>query len=348
MMAFRVNRPIGLEKSGDYRVYASIPGQQEELYCACAVVGNRFRDRSVSYEKMTFCSLDWDFSAPLTLRVKPNRPWKEVCIRPRHAGIPYTVDGDEIEITLTGPQKFSLELDGDLYRNLFVYACLPACMPEGEKVRVFGPGVHDAGKIEITDGETVYIDGDAVVFGWMEVRGNDIRVCGHGVISGAKENHDVNEDRVELFHGEDCRGLRIDGLVMLDSAAWTLCTVGCQDVTITDIKQICYNLNSDGFDICSCRNVQIRDCFVRNFDDNISIKSFGGDNVDILMEDCVLWADCAHNMLVGPESKPEEENRFCHIRFHNIDVLEHRELNEEFMGVMTIFCAYKVICCMIE
>ena len=105
------------------------------------------------------------------------------------------------------------------------------------------------------------------------------------------------------------------------------------------MKQICYNPNSDGFDICSCEDVLIRDCMVRNFDDNISIKSFGGDNRNITMEDCILFGDCAHNMLVGPESKREAENHFCHICFRNIDVLEHKEFSEFFMGVMAIFCA---------
>ena len=98
----------------------------------------------------------------------PARDWKEVVIRPIHAGIPYTVEGDTVVITLTGPQKFSLELDGDLYRNLFVYACLPADeVPEGENVRYFGPGVHEVGNLLIGENETVYIDGDAVVYGYI-------------------------------------------------------------------------------------------------------------------------------------------------------------------------------------
>ena len=342
MTAFRAYAPAGLEPSADYRVSASVPGMETELYCAHATVGNRFKDYSMSYEKMTFCSLDWDFSAPLTIRVTPARPWKEVTVRPVHAGIPYTVEGDTVVITLTGPQKFSLELDGDLYRNLFVYACLPADeVPEGENVRYFGPGVHEVGNLLIGENETVYIDGDAVVYGYIWAKGDNIRITGRGVISAEKENHDVNKHRVQLLHADGCKNLQIDGIIMLDSPGWTLCMVRCADVTIRNLKQICYNPNSDGFDVCSCQNVTITDCFVRNFDDNISLKSFGGDNENIRMADCILWADCAHNMLIGPESKLEEENRFCHISFRNIDVLEHKEYSEFFMGVMAIFCADK-------
>ncbi len=338
-MSYRINRPEGLEKSYDYRVTVSIGGAEEELYCAHATVRRLFKDTSMDHEKMTFCSVDWDFSSPLTITVTPNRMWNDVCIRPRNARIPYTVDGSSIVITLDKPQKFSLELDGDMRHNLFVYACLPAVVPEGEKVRVFGPGTYDIGQLCVEEGETVYIDGDAVIFGYIKAKGSNIRICGHGVITAAKENHDVNLPRVHLFHGTECDHLQIDGIVMLDSPTWTLCLEYCQNVEITDLKQICFNNNSDGFDICSCEYVHIDNCFVRNWDDNISIKARNRDNRYILMENCILWADCAHNMLIGPESGKDAENDFCHITFRNIDVLEHKEQCDFYMGVMAIFCA---------
>ncbi len=338
-MSLRINRPEGLEQSSDYRVTVSVPGTEAELYCAHATVRRLFKDNSMAHEKMTFCSVDWDFSSPLTVTVTPAREWSDVCIRPLHAKIPYAVRGGSVVITLDKPQKFSLELDGDLYRNLFVYACLPAAAPEGEKVRVFGPGVHDVGRLRIGEGETVYIDGDAVIFGYIEAEGDHIRVCGHGVLTAAKENHDTEKPRVRLFSGTGCADLHLGGIVMLDSPAWTLCLKYCRNVEITDLKQICFNNNSDGFDLCSCENVHIDDCFVRNWDDNISVKACGKDNRYILMENCILWADCAHNMLIGPESERKAENHFCHIAFRNIDVLEHKELCDFYMGVMAIFCA---------
>ena len=87
---------------------------------------------------------------------------------------------------------------------------------------------------------------------------------------------------------------------------------------------------------------------VRNFDDNISIKAWARDNRNILMENCILWADCAHNMLVGPESGKDAENEFRHIRFRSIDVLEHKEYCAFYRGVMAIFCADNASFCDIE
>ncbi len=340
----QLHNPAGLEQSTAYAVSVAVGDYHAPLTCACATVGNRFRDYSMAYEKMSFCSLDWDFSVPLTLTVTPARVWRQVDIRPKAAKIPYTCREDgTIVVTLTKPVKFSLELDGDRYQNLFVFAGLPMEKPVGEKIRAFGPGVHEAGDIILRDGETLWLDGDAVVYGTLFCKGKDIRLLGRGVLTGAHESHDLEKHRKQLFRAEDCENLAVSGVIMLDSPAWTFCTVRCKDVTVTDIKHICYMPNSDGFDVCGCTNMTMTDCFLRNFDDNISLKSFGGDNRHIRMERCVLWADCAHSMLIGPESKREEQCRFCDIVFDEIDVLEHKEYSDRFMGVMAIFCADEAI-----
>ena len=58
------------------------------------------------------------------------------------------------------------------------------------------------------------------------------------------------------------------------------------------------------------------------------------------MQNSVLWADCAHNMLVGPEATPATfENQFANITFHNIDVLEQKESSGFYKGVMAITCS---------
>ncbi len=339
-----LHRPTGLAESMEYAVEACVGDYRAQVYCAHATVGNRFRDYSMAYEKMTFCSLDWDFTSPLTLTVKPNRPWRQVDIRPKHAKLPYTCGADgTIVVTLTAPTKFSLELDGDRYHNLFVFAGLPMEMPVGDNVRVFGPGVHEAGDIVLRDNETLWLDGDAVVYGTVFCQGKNIRLLGRGILTGAHESHDLDKHRKQLFRAEHCTDLTVTGVIMLDSTAWTFCTVGCRDVLVQDIKHICWMPNSDGFDVCGCQNMTMADCFLRNFDDNISLKSFGGDNLHIRMERCVLWADCAHSMLIGPESKKDEQCRFADIVFDEIDVLEHKEYSDRFMGVMAIFCADEAI-----
>ena len=127
---------------------------------------------------------------------------------------------------------------------------------------------------------------------------------------------------------------------MLDSNAWTFVTEYCKDVTITDIKEVCDGLNSDGFDICSSENVLIDNVFVRNHDDNISIKAFNGiPSKNITMQNSVLFTTAAHNMLVGPEAKPGADGEsivFDQITFKNIDVIRNETQSGTFCGVMAI------------
>lgn len=68
---------------------------------------------------------------------------------------------------------------------------------------------------------------------------------------------------------------------------------------------------------------------MRNYDDNISLKTYGAPHIkdanlyDIRMEYCTVWADCGHNLLVGPESHPDLS--MSDIDFSHIQVLESRE-----------------------
>ena len=69
----------------------------------------------------------------------------------------------------------------------------------------------------------------------------------------------------------------IDGITMLNSPGWTVVLLDCDTVNIHDLKQVCWRNGSDGIDLVGTSHVRIRDCFLRNNDDNIVIKSFSID-----------------------------------------------------------------------
>lgn len=52
------------------------------------------------------------------------------------------------------------------------------------------------------------------------------------------------------------------------------------------------------------------------------------------MTGCTLWADCAHNLLVGPETKPELA--MDSVLFENIHILEARETSWPWRGAMAV------------
>lgn len=336
---FRAYAPRGLKEKHDFSVTYSHDGRSGALYTAAAVVSNRFTDLTVSHEEMSFCSLDCDFEKPVRITIRPSSPKSRADVRPYSLKLDYQFDGQELTLVLDKPVKFSVEFDGDMYHNLFVFANEPVSVPQGADVLTFGPGTYDVGELKLSDGQTLYLDGDAVLFGHVLAAGKNITVTGRGILSGEKLNHDDAKPRVQLLRAAECKDFHADGITLIDAPGWTFVTHRCDGVTARNLKQICFNVNSDGFDICGSRNVLIENCFVRNWDDSISLKSFGGDNLNIVCRDTVMWADRAHNMLVGPESRPGEHNLFKDILFENIDVLEHKEYSEEFQGVMAIFCA---------
>jgi len=338
-MSFRAYFPRGLEENRDYEVTYSYKGEFGLLPCAAALVNNRFTDLTESVEKMSFLSFDSSFDAPVEITVRPKERHLYADVLPHNRHIAFTFDGEVLKLTLTKPEKLSVEFDGDLYHNLFIFANLPVEKPDCENLVSFGPGAHHMGEVRLTSGQTLWLDGDATLFGRITAEGEHIRILGRGVLTGVEFNHDCDFPRKQLLRIQNSADVEAEGIILTDSPGWTFVTHHSEHITVKNLKQICHHNNSDGFDICGTSHVLIEDCFVRNWDDSISLKSFGGDNIDIICRDTVMWADRAHNMLIGPEAQIGRHNRFKDILFENITVSEHEEYSEEFQGVMAIFCA---------
>ena len=141
-----------------------------------------------------------------------------------------------------------------------------------------------------------------------------------------------------MIYCSRCRDVRVEGVLFRGSPSWTLCFSDCDSVLLDNIKEICWMRNSDGIDLCNSTNVTIRNAFLRNYDDNISLKNYdvpsGRSTSHVKMLDCTLWADCAHNIVVGPENRPAlpMEN----VSFENIDVLEARETAYPWRGAIGV------------
>lgn len=274
------------------------------------------------------------------VRVKRQGPaFRDVAIRPTARHIkPKRVDAQTIEFKLERPEKVSVEFDGDRDHNLFVFADIPLERPDSEDLIYFGPGEHKAGFINMHSGQTVFIDEGAVVYGQIDARGADhIRIMGRGILCGSGAVHDFQRRR-SMIYCRGCRDVRVEGVLFRGSPSWTLCFSDCDSVLLDNIKEICWMRNSDGIDLCNTSNVVIRNSFLRNYDDNISLKNYevqsGRSTSNILMTDCTLWADCAHNIVVGPENWPTLPMQ--NVSFENIDVLEARETAYPWRGAIGV------------
>ena len=101
------------------------------------------------------------------MRVRLKTPSKRIDIRPLSAGIKAKIDGEEVVFVLKKPGQYTFEPYG-LHHALHIFFNPYRewnIDPNAENVRYFGPGGHEAGEIRVNDGEVVYLDDGAVVYG---------------------------------------------------------------------------------------------------------------------------------------------------------------------------------------
>lgn len=294
-------------------------------------IWNDWENRKALRDTMSYAMLVNDFKTSIRVRVIPDFKFKKAEIRPTVYSIePMIADGG-IEFELTdASQKVSVEFDGNRAGNLFLFPDLPdtKSVTAGPGVIYFGPGQHDAGLIRLGSDQTLYIDKNAFVYGYVVGKDADnIKITGRGVLCGAKEPH-ADDKRTQLINIERCNNVEISGITMIDSPAWSIRLKNTRNALVDNIKQISWILNSDGLDICNCHGVKVKDCFFRNYDDCITIKNQEWAKMgceDILIENCVGWTDCANAFLVGPECGTVLEpgtNYIRNVTFRNCIVLE--------------------------
>lgn len=239
-------------------------------------------------------------------------------VRPLSLGITPTVLGDTVSFTLSSPAQLTVELNGAQEGALHLFALPPETdAPAGDRVIAYGAGVHNVGTVTLTDGQTVYLAPGAVVRGQFVADGAaNIRLAGSGIIDGS--TFDRWEETTVPVDFRNCRNVRVEGITILDPAAWTLNLYRCEDVTVEHVNIIGARSNSDGITVQSCRRVKVSGCFVRGWDDNLVVKGYDGDVSDIWFTDCVLWTDLAQSCEVGYETRADVMEN---ITFENITVL---------------------------
>lgn len=265
----------------------------------------------------------FDFSGTVKVTVKaPGMKIDSVTIRPLSLGIKPVIAGDTITFSLDKPAKLTLEINNNILRALHLFAGAPEVNPpkKGDPdVLYFGPGVHNVNGIELKSNQTVYIAGGAVVHGW--IRGNsveNVKILGRGIIDGSV--YDRWKNTCVPINLERCKNCEIDGITILDPAAWTLNTLFCENVKINNVKIISARSNSDGITTQSCKNLTATDCFVRSWDDSLVVKGYDGDVKGITFDNIIIWTDLAQSCEIGYETRAKTIED---IYFKNITVLHN-------------------------
>lgn len=316
----------------DFTVQVRAPGGDwKDLYeWNVRVDHDRPQDASMVY---------FDFTGTAELRIqKNNGTFSKATIGPRaDAPKPVVRDG-KVYITVDRPRNFAVFFDDDHLHNLHVFAGAPVPVPAGP-VRRFGPGLHvpegGGGTFEVRSGETVYMDGGAVIMGTFHVEGaRNVRILGHGLIlppaggQGAQFLIDKSQD------------VTVEGPIVVQADAGVGRAVMSKDVRIADVKGITGGKWTDGINIYSSERVTLDRLFLRTSDDCVTVYAHRGesygDSRDVTVTNSTLWADIAHAMFVGMHGNTIDPETIERIRFDNIDVVDVDEDDPDYEGVMSI------------
>jgi hypothetical protein len=289
--------------------------------------------KEARHTEMNASLCSFDFSGTVELAVTNNKGRIETArIRPLSYNITHEIKWNTLYFKLDKPSNLSVELNGDIFHNLHLFANPIDNFKVNEKDKnliYFGPGVHDVpeGRLKIPSGKTVYVAGGAVIKGQLLVsRVRDVKIIGRGIVDfSVKEGVRI----------ENSRNILVEGL------AFTQCPTGGSDsVTIRNVKSISYYGWGDGLNVFASSNVLYDRVFCRNSDDCTTVyatrKGFTGGCKNITMQNSTLWADVAHPIMIGLHGTTPKPDTIENLKYKNIDILDQKEAQIDYQGCMNI------------
>ena len=276
-----------------------------------------------------FVSFETD--SEVTIQVETPRKSRNINVLPRRLDINPGKEDNTFSFQLPVGEKVLIEIDN--LEPLFVYSNTIAVNkpnPEAPGVRYYKSGqVYEVGQLKLTDNETLYIEGGAVVRGTvLASSAKNVHIFGYGVLDGGYfRQYGEHSHHVRL---EDCRDARVEDIIMIEPPGWMLVLYFSENIAINNIKELGEGAGTDGVDIVGSRHVRIENSIMRNGDDCIVIKFFVRDNYiepvlnkiegpsDIEVRGCSLQAnngqvfEIGHELIVNPVKD---------IRFIDCDVL---------------------------
>ena len=308
--------------------------------------------RGVGHHVETASMAYFDFDGKVEVRVVSNKEKvKDARVRPLSYNIIPACAGDTLTFSLDKPRNLSVEVNGDIFHNLHLFANpLDQYRPtekeiknalkkkKGGKLVYFGPGVHQlpGDTMRIASGQTVYVDGGARVFGELIAEGvRDVKFYGRGEVHPKGRGAGVSVRRSKNVEAEGFMVTQIP-------------VGGSESVRINNVKSISYYGWGDGMNVFASDNVSYDNVFCRNSDDCSTVyatrKGFVGGCKNIKMENSTLWADVAHPIMIGLHGSATEigpdapADTIQNVLYKNIDILDHQEKQIDYQGCFAINC----------
>ncbi len=282
----------------------------------------------ISRTPMTY--FDFEGTAQISVTV-PNQDFENVMISPASYHIVPEVNQETKTITfeISTPDVYTVTFDGSPERAVHIFANeMESDLPDftDENVIYIGPGEWQVETIVLKDNQTLYIAGGAVVHGIVQANyAKNVKVIGRGIIDGSFYDGWKGKAAYIPLKFDNCEDVTIKDLIVLNSNAWVCQAFQSKNGVIDGLKIISPRPNGDGITLQSCENYEVKNCFVRSWDDSLVVKNYGTSTKDIKFTNCQLWTDLAQSMEIGYETnKGKIENAtISNITFDKITVLNN-------------------------
>jgi len=305
----------------------SIKVEDQDLFVYETLVNNgRLFTFTTPTEKNPVAIFDFEGSVTITITIT-DETVNDAVVRPLKYGVEPIVSSNTITFTLDYPANYVIEYNGEIESAIHLFANpLETDTPDPDNIPddmiYIGPGIYKADAIPVESNQTVYIAGGAVVYGQIRAENvENITIRGRGIIDGSiypRTKASEYTIPIEIRHSND---ITIEGITFLNPAGWTITSYFNDGLVIDNIKIITPRPNGDGISIQSSKNVEVKNSFVRSWDDALVVKNYDRGTTDnIRFDNVVIWTDLAQSMEVGYETYGETMNN---ILFKNITVLHN-------------------------
>ena len=323
--------PKGVALNNDFTVQTRLAGQKEwQRVTAYNVKVVRMENGRTHDENASLAYFSTGGKVEVVVRLNKGA-LQTARIRPLSYGIKPRLEGNTLYFTLDKPCNLSVEVNGDIFHNLHLFAD-PVYEPVdslAKNVIYFGPGLHElkAGSLRVPSNTTVYVAGGAFVKGRILFDSvQNSRLLGYGIVDFSSNGG---------ISIEKSKNIEVEGVI--SSKCFT---GGSTDVQIKNVKAISAFQWGDGMNVVASNNVLLDGVFNRNSDDCTTVYAtrgrYSGGCNNVTMQNATLWADVAHPVLIGTHGSTPNKDTLQNLNYVNIDILDHNEPQIDYQGCMSI------------